>query len=1067
MSQLTIYKASAGSGKTFTLTRNFLTLLFQEDDNYKHILAATFTNKATEEMKNRIIAELHTLAKGEESAHRAFLREQLPHIKSDAILNAQAQKTLANILHDYSNLSITTIDRFFQKIIRSFAREIRVSSNYNIELDDKAVLQKVSEQLFFDLEKKGNEELINWMTSFAEEQIENGNSWNFSESIGKLSEEFLSEDYKRASSHNEKALGDFIVLKSFLSKITKHQLMIKKQLQSIAEVGVSIAENNGLTSLDFKYGKSSGINFLFNTALGNIPDKIGIRTLDMLENQDAWYTKTSAKKDDIIYACNAGLEDSLRSLVQRWTENIQLYVSIDLIRANFYSLGILSDLERQLKKYTDENNILLLSNSNELIANIIDDSDTPFIYEKTGNHYKHFMIDEFQDTSQLQWNNLKPLISNSLSEGNGNLIVGDVKQSIYRWRNSDWKQLDHGIKNEFRQLAKEEILPTNWRSSEGIILFNNTLIKNTAKYLQGLFMTETGASEDAESAQLFESAYADIVQEVPQNAKKGAYVNFQFYPKENNSEWKEDVITRLPGIIEEAQDKGHKLSDMAILVRTNSEGAQISRYLLNYAATHPESKYRYDVISDEALWISGSYDVQFLVNIFKYLIHPSGLVASQLNILYNNYLGKTTKAQELIWDDAILLPQIKTQLSQLTSLSLLETTEELITRFKLGNKASEAIFIQSFIDMINDFEFQQSGGINEFLTWWEESGKTRSISTPEGQDAVNIQTIHKSKGLEYKIVIIPFLDWDIAKDKGYLWTTTEAEPLNEIPYLPVRISSKLKNSLFKTKYEEEKLLQYIDSLNLLYVAFTRAKEVLIGFGQAAKGKSKISSLDAVLTQVMQKETAVGDYTISLSPSWNNDELKYEYGEFPISKEVKTEASEALQLKQYKTNSQNHNLQLRLQSHDFEITDDSILPTASKTGKIWHRLFENFNSPDELPQAVEALVQEGVVSASSAKELLSNVAEAIKQPIVESWFSPKAIIRNEATILTPEGYNYRPDRLVKIDGKIMIIDFKFGAAEKNSYKKQVKHYMDLIGEMGHKNISGFLWYVALNKVVEVD
>lgn len=1067
MPQLIIYKASAGSGKTFTLTRQFLFLLFQEKENYKHILAATFTNKATEEMKSRIIAELHTLACGKESAHREYLLQHLSHIKSDALLNERARATLSNILHDYSHLSITTIDRFFQRIIRSFAREIRVSSNYNIELDDKSILQKVSEQLFFDLERKGNEDLVDWMTRFAEEQIENGNSWNFSESIGKLSEEFLSEEYKRASSQNEQALGDFIVLKSFLSKITKHQMMLKKQLQSIAEKGVNIAEDFGLNSLDFKYGKTSGISFLYNISIGTIPDKIGQRTIDMTENQEAWYTKSSSKKNDIIIACGAGLDECLRNLVQCWGENIQLYQSIDLIRANFYSLGILSDLERQLKNYTDENNILLLSNSNELIANIIDDSDTPFIYEKTGHHYKHFMIDEFQDTSQLQWNNLKPLISNSLAEGNSNLIVGDVKQSIYRWRNSDWKQLDHGIKAEYHNSAKEEVLPTNWRSSREIIKFNNTLIQNTARHLQAQFIHETEADVDAESAQLFESAYADIIQEVPQSAKDGGYISFKFYDKEANDEWKEDVISQLPSIIENAQDKGHKLSDMAILVRRNSEGAQISRYLLNYAATHPQSKYRYDVISDEALWLSGSYDVQFLVNIFKYLMLPNGLVASQLNILYNNYLNASSRPEELKWEDSTLHPDIEKKLGQLTSLSLLETTEELITRFKLGSQASEAIFIQSFIDTINDFEYQQSGGINEFLIWWDERGKTRSISTPDGQDAINIQTVHKSKGLEYKIVIIPFLDWDIAKDKGYLWTTTDVEPLNEIPYLPVRISSKLKNSLFKTEYEEEKLLQYIDSINLLYVAFTRAKEALIGFGQAPKPKSKITSLDAILTQVLAKKTNKENYTIDLSPHWNEEKNTFEYGEFPHSKKQESRNTKALQLKQYKSNSQNHNLQLRLQSHDFEITDNDIKATASKTGKIWHRLFEQINSLQELPSAVSSLVQEGIVSAKAAEEILSNVKQAIKQPIVESWFSSEATIRNEATILTPAGHNYRPDRLVQLGDQLMVIDFKFGTIEKKSYNKQVQHYMKLIKQIGHNKLRGYLWYVTLNKVIKVD
>ncbi len=1062
MSQLTIYKASAGSGKTFTLSRNFLLLLFQEKDNYKHILAATFTNKATEEMKSRIISELHTLAKGHESAHRSYLLKHLPFIKSEEELNRRAQHTLSNILHDYSHLSITTIDRFFQKIIRSFAREMHVSSNYSIELDDKAVLQKVSEQLFFDLEKKGNEDLVNWMTSFAEEQIENGNSWNFSESIGKLSQEFLSEDYKRASSKNEKALGDFIVLKSFLSKITKHQMQIKDELKSTAQRGVSIAESHSLVATDFKYGKSSGINFLYQTASGNIPEKLGARTLDMLENQEAYYTKTAKQKEEIIAACNAGLTDSLLLTVQKWKQLFPMYQSIELIRANFYSLGILSDLERQLKNYTDDNNILLLSNSNELIANIIADSDTPFIYEKTGSSYRHFMIDEFQDTSQLQWSNLKPLISNSLGEGNENLIVGDVKQSIYRWRNSDWKQLDHGIRNEFTSRAHEEVLPTNWRSHEGIIRFNNTLISTTAKHLQERFISEMDSEEASDAAQLFESAYADIIQQVPDKAPQGGFVSMQFYHKDNNDNWQEDTIEKLPGIIEQAQDRGYQLSDIAILVRRNTEGAQISRYLLNYAATHPDSKYNYNVISDEALWVSGSYDVQFLINIFKYIVQPGSIVSSQLNMLYSNYLSEKTQGNKLIWNSSILHPDIVEKLKNLTSLSLLESTEELISRFQLGSEASEAIFIQSFIDIVNDFEYQQSGGINEFLTWWDESGKTRSVSTPEGQDAINILTVHKSKGLEYKIVIVPFLDWEIAKDKGYLWTTTTEEPLNEIPYLPVRLSSKLKKSLFKKEYEGEKLLQYIDSLNLLYVAFTRAKVALYAFGDS----SRKGNLDAILTEVLGQSPKESSTTIDMAAYWDTERLTFCYGELPVQNKQPQVDSGLMLLKKYSCNQQNQKLQLRLQSHDFEITDNKINPTASKTGKIWHRLFEEINSLNELPDAINQLMQEGVVSANAAEELQINIKSATQHPKVTRWFSPEAKLRKEAAILTPEGHNYRPDRVVEFNGEISVIDFKFGSAEKNSYHKQVGRYVQLIRQMGKEKVKGYLWYVRLGKVVAI-
>ncbi len=1059
MSRITIYKASAGSGKTFTLTRQFLTHLFETEENYKHILATTFTNKATEEMKTRIIKELHNLATGKKSDHRDYLLNKLSRFKTEEQINKASQKILADILHNYSHLSITTIDRFFQRIIRAFAREIRVSSNYNIELNEADVLQKATEQLFFDLEKKGNEALLDWMTSFAEEQIETGKSWNFGQSIGKLSDEFLKENYKRLQSENNKNLGNFIFLKNYLDKITGLQKNILTQLKETAKKGIHITEQFNLDPTDFKYGKNSGASFLYKIRQGIFPDKIGVRTLDMLDKQDAWFTKTSPKKDDIIAACNSGLQETLITLVQQWEEHFLLYNSISVIRSNFYSLGILSDLERQVKSYIDDNNLMLLSSSNQLINNIIENSDTPFIYEKTGNRFNHYMLDEFQDTSQLQWNNLKPLISNSLAEGHNNLIVGDVKQSIYRWRNSDWKQLAHGIKNEFGQLVKEEILPVNWRSYGGIIRFNNTLIQQTARHLKERYIAETETQEDNEYAQLFDTSYADVIQEVPPKAEDRGYISMKFFDEEEK-DWHQTVLEELPKTIEQAQDNGYKLSDIAILVSKNKIGAEISRFLLNYAATKTNNKYRYDVISNEALWISSSYDVQFLINIFRHIVQPCNLTASQLNILYNNYLNVKSETS-FIWQETDLHPFITEQLQHITSLSLLETTEELIRRFNLGNKESEAIFIQAFIDTINDFETMQSGGMNEFLIWWDECGCSKSINTPEDQDAITIQTIHKSKGLEYKIVIIPYLDWDITDNRGYLWASTDTAPLNEIPYLPVRISKQLNNTLFKKEYQEEMLLQYIDTLNLIYVALTRAKECIIGFGNNNK-----KNICEGLISALKSKSEENNNTLNLSKYWDEDNLTFEYGTFPSSKEKHKTNATTLPLTEYCSNKKNNNLMLHLQSHDFEISDNNLSPTSTKTGKIWHHLFEQITSLNDLPLAVEKLVQEGIVPNNSAQQLLNNVATTLEHPVVKSWFSPKAKVRNEASILTPEGHNYRPDRIIQLDDQYIIVDFKFGNIEKNTYNKQVQRYMNLVKRMGHQNVKGYLWYVGLGKIVSV-
>ncbi len=1058
MSHLTIYKASAGSGKTFTLTRRYLELLFEKKDNYKHILAATFTNKATEEMKQRIISELYLLANGDESAHRSYLLERLPQLKTEENLNQIADFTLASILHDYSRFSVTTIDRFFQKIIRSFAREMNVASNYNIELDTESVLTKASEQLFFDLDKRGNEQLLKWVTHYAEEQIENGDSWNFTNSITTLSKEFLKEEYKALNNNNENQLGNFLVLNAFLEKITKHNFLLKKQWIDLAQRGVNICEKYNLETSDFKNGKRSGVNFIFKMALGEVPDKTNTYHAQMLEGIEGWTTAKSPNKITIDEAYNNGLHTIFTELIEAWEQDYPVYNSITIVRKNFYAMGILADLEQQLKKYTEENNLFLLANSNELIAKIIDQSDTPFIYEKTGNNFKHFMIDEFQDTSRLQWGNIKPLINNSLGEGHSSLLVGDVKQSIYRWRNSDWQQLDHKISDEYQSQAIQEVLPTNWRSTANIIKFNNTLFLAASKYLKQQFINDTG--DDSSRSELFQSAYADIAQEIPEKATKNGFVSLQFYDKKDKDNWKEEALSQLVKNIEDLQDKGYHLNDIAILTRTGNEGAEISRHLLDYAASHSDCAYRYDIISNEALWISSSYDVKFLINILKYNTTKDNILATQINLIYYNYINKSTS--NIANTTSQLTAEISDKLEHLTTLSLQETTEQLIYRFGLGQKAEQAIFIQSFIDLINQFELNQNGGIDDFLLWWDEKGYKISVSTPEGQDAINIMTIHKSKGLEYKIIIVPFLGWEIENSKGYLWTSTEQEPLNDISHFAIKINKNLINSVFKADYTHEILLQYIDNLNLLYVAFTRAKEGLYGYGYAPNTKKT----DGLLANILSQESTASENSINFLEYWDTEELKFTFGSLPQVKTKSTEKDNNLWLKQYSSNKQNNNLKLRLQSHDFAIKDDELFPTASKTGKIWHQLFEQISSINELPQAITSLAQEGIVAADTAEELLKTVKKAINQPIVKSWFSGKAIVHNEAAILTPEGYNYRPDRIVEIKDEIIVIDFKFGNIIKKSYDKQVNRYVNLIQEMGHQKVKGYLWYVVLNKIVEV-
>ena len=365
------------------------------------------------------------------------------------------------------------------------------------------------------------------------------------------------------------------------------------------------------------------------------------------------------------------------------------------------------------------------------------------------------------------------------------------------------------------------------------------------------------------------------------------------------------------------------------------------------------------------------------------------------------------------------------------------------------------------MDLINTFELNQNGGIDDFLQWWDETGISSSVSTPQDQDAINITTIHKSKGLEYKIIFIPKLGWKIKDSKGMLWTSTDVEPLNELPYLPVKNTKKLSQTIFKKDYTNEMLLQYIDNLNLLYVAFTRAKVGIYGYGLRDSNNT-----DGALVNILQAHTLASDTSIDTSLYWDDEDSTFTFGELPQAEKHKEKNKQQLWLRSYASNQQNSQLKLRLQSHDFTIEDTELLPTASKTGKIWHRIFEQATNIAQLPEAIHQLTIEGVVSVKDTEPLLKNIKSAINNPLIKEWFSPDSIIKTEAAIITPEGYNYRPDRIVETESNITVIDFKFGQQEKTGYTKQVKHYMNLIKQISKKEVNGYVWYVSLNKTKKV-
>ena len=1083
---LNIYRASAGSGKTYNLTQDYIRLLFEQKNERAHrrIMAVTFTNKATDEMKTRILKELHALSQGEKSDYRAgLISNQFPTVEA---VNEHAKKVLTTILHDYSSFSISTIDRFFQQVIRSFARDIGVHGGYNLELDNAQTLEQSVDNLFLDLSKDENKQLLQWLTSYAEERVEQSENWNMRSNIMNLGQEIFKESYQHKAEDTNRKLHEREFLTNYRKSLRQLKTEFEAKVKQTASNGLNIMVRNGLSHEDFSYKTTQTLEKLVNGKL-----EISNRFKSFAEDVTNCYTKSKPQdvKSAIESAYINGLGECFQNVVELFSKDIIPYNSAVMVLKHINTLGILSDLAVQIKKLTDEQNTMLISDSNMLLNKIIDGSDTPFVYEKTGIHIDNYMIDEFQDTSVLQWKNFKPLIENSLSAGKFNLVVGDVKQSIYRWRNSDWKLLDEKIRNDFRdEQIVDKNLDTNWRSDKNIIDFNNSFFERAATLLQNKLNENLQPVlplyPDLEPlTHKIEHAYSNVQQKISSKAGAG-HVKFTFIDADETEDgWKNESLNRLPAILEGLQNQGYRPADICILVRKNDEEQQIIHKLLTYKTTaEAKPDYCYDIMGNEGLLIAAAASVRFILGIMQLFVNPSDNI--QQTIVNYEYARGNKRMSE---NDALnvcfstvkkvhtdfsgLFSDIENEkLRQLQHSSLFDMVENIIAMFNVGNWHNEAVFVQAFQDVVFRYSTGKTADLNSFLNWWKKNGTKQCISTPDYQSAMRIMTIHKSKGLDFKVVIMPFCDWKLDSSmRNILWCEPKTEPFNQLPLLPIEYSAKLGQSIFAESYFDEQMHLYIDSLNMAYVAFTRAKNELICLAPAPKKEieslDKINSLSALLIACLSNE----------SPGLIKEVIKlennFENNSFSLGEPTQAIYNETVaftvneKINQYPSIKSNDRLRIRHQSLNFLLENQQLTDSRLNYGLIMHDILKQIKRKSDQNNAIDTLIREGRISVSESKTVEEEMQKFWELPGTESWFTDNVKVLIETTILTPDGNQYRPDRVI-INGKnATIIDYKFGENMKESYIKQVKHYMILIDEMGYHS-EGYICYVSLQKIIPV-
>lgn len=1063
---LTVYKASAGSGKTFTLAVEYIKLLVQNPTSYRNILAVTFTNKATEEMKMRILSQLYGIWKGLDDSksytNRILTETGLP-IET---IKERAGIALHLLLHNYNYFRVETIDSFFQSVLRNLARELDLTANLRISLNDTQVEEQAVDQLIDSLTH--TDRMLQWLLSYIMEKISDDHSWNI---IGQVKQfgKTIFRDYYKA---NRKELGSVISQKGFIEEYTKQLKELRstslERMKAIGNEFFDILESEGLSIDQLAYGKTGVASFFMKLQNGVFDESIeGKRVCECREDPEKWYSKKSEHAEHIYAIAVSLLIPLLIRATDERPRQYKIYQSADLTLRHLSQLRLLGSIEQKVRSLNDEANRFLLSDTQQLLHDLISDSDSPFIFEKIGTQLEHVMIDEFQDTSTVQWQNFKVLLQECMSHQHSqNLIVGDVKQSIYRWRSGDWRLLN-AIDQQF-PYADETIdiqpLKVNWRSSRNIIHFNNAFFQTAAEHEY-----EAQREEYPTGAEQLRHAYDDVAQEIPEGRDNSGFVDIRLLPSDD---YQEETLTAIADTIRQLQQQGAALHDIAILVRSNKHIPLIAAY---FDEQLPDIR----IISDEAFRLDASVSICLLIQALHLLTHPDDQLAKAtiVKLYQRTVLGNAVAEQELLIKDRdldSLLPEAYIQHTQeLLQMPLYELVERLYAIFQLERLNEQSAYLCAFYDRLNQFVQDHVADIDAFIREWEETICSKTIQS-DATDGVRILSIHKSKGLEFPHVIIPFCDWRLEMP-DVLWCKPTETPFSALPLAPIDFSaSQMKGTIYEHDYLDEHLQNIVDNLNLLYVAFTRAEHSLYVIGQRGAKSNRSALIEAVLAKIKLEGSSIS------GEEDEGGELEFQYGTLNHqTPDTKRQASDNVFLKpvtplqiQLETFEGKTEFRQSNKSRDFIEGDDEQQELSYiKMGSVLHEIFSTIHTTEDIEGALRQLQHDGVLydDEVTAAKLTAMLHKRLEDPRVKDWFSSRWQLFNECSILrlNEQGVveERRPDRVMTDGKETHVVDFKFGRP-KPEYQEQVREYMQLLQQMGHPNVKGWLWYVYSNKIEEV-
>jgi ATP-dependent exoDNAse (exonuclease V) beta subunit len=1107
---LTVYKASAGSGKTFTLAVEYIKLLVQEPQNYRYILAVTFTNKATEEMKKRILGQLYGIANAlpDSESYMDRMRETFPNM-ADRIIRGRAREALELILHHYHYFRVETIDSFFQGILRNLARELGLTANLQVGLNDSEVESRAVDNIIENIQRD-NDPLLSWIMDFVTEKINDEKNWNVIGLIKEFGKNIFKDFYKDHQKEFRRIMNDADFFKNYNAKLRAIKKEAYETMAGFAKEYQDLADKYQLEDAHFNRGSQNAPGYFAKLASddflkSDFPSKTMAKAI-------ADHT-SMVKKADINTPEGKIIINEVGALLDRAEEERKkqcvVINSVDLTLRNLHELRLLGRIEQEVNAINIADNNYPLSNTQKLLNDLIDEQDSPFIYEKTGAQLRYIMIDEFQDTSTVQWNNFKVLLDDCLAHNNGSLIVGDVKQSIYRWRSGDWRLLQN-LTPENDNRIRIKTLDTNYRSKRNIIRFNNAFFKIAAKTTSDNALAELHAF-DAPPALLREAldirrAYDDVVQkaapkQLEEDESHAGSVTIKLLPKDD---YENNVIKEVKQLLEQLLGAGIPPKKIAILIRKKKHIQLLANYFQQNPITVNGKSQMVSMVSDEAFRLGASLAVCTIVRAMYLLTHPDDkLAAAALAKTYRKVCNeeKMTDDSRLFVGNDDLLNLLPTEMTErwdaLLSTPLIDMAEQLYRIFKLDKLDGQSAYMCAFFDHLSLFMQNHVANVEEFIKEWENTISDKTIHSDE-VDGIRLLTVHKSKGLEFDNVIIPYCDWELEMLGEVLWMTPPSEPYNRLPVVPVNLYAKrLQQSIYNIDYQSEHLKNYVDNLNVLYVAFTRAGNNLFVIGRNEtpqfpsmlirqvinyrradpdyKGDDITQAPMISLTDMLPEHTVEDDENGITTFRLGNlcpDEDTHKKSTRNVFEQ--TEEGIRVVVRNYEAKA---GFRQSNDSADF-ITPDEELEKQEKrrsyiqTGNILHALFASIRNISDVGRAINQLEFDGVLydKPMNREELQRIIDERMKSPQVANWFAPTWKVFNECAILSYNSHlgiveEKRPDRVIYNGEEMVVIDFKTGR-EYDDHHEQVRTYMDLLHDMGYNNISGYLWYIRTNRVVSV-